>query len=211
MCCLKRHFANAFIEANAVDSVKEGFDMDTKSLRTYAKVDLSAITHNICEVKKRLDSHVRVMAVIKADGYGHGAVEVGTALRNLVDYFGVATIEEAAELRISGLMLPILILGYTMRGKYTDVVKYDITQTIYCYEDAVLLSKEAVAQNKTVKVHIATSSFCTSKFRKRSNRGFEARKLAMMEGIDSMGEMICPIKCPNAITIPAENIPFREK
>lgn len=135
--------------------------MDTSSLRTYARVDLSAIVHNICEVKKRIDSHVKVMAVIKADGYGHGAVEAGMALRNIVDYFGVATIEEAVELRNAGLMLPILILGYTMHGKYADVVQYDVTQTIYNYEDAKLLSSEADRQGKTVKVHIALDTGMT--------------------------------------------------
>lgn len=135
--------------------------MDTKSLRTYAKVDLSAVVHNICEVKKRTDSHVKVMAVIKADGYGHGAIEVGMALRNIVDYFGVATIEEAAELREAKLKLPILILGYTMHGKYADVVKYDAAQTIYNYEDARLLSEEAGKQGKTAKLHIALDTGMT--------------------------------------------------
>ena len=185
---MKRHFANAFIEASEIDNVKEGFDMDTKSLRTYAKVDLSAITHNICEVKKRVDSYVKVMAVIKADGYGHGAVEVGMALRNLVDYFGVATIEEAAELRTSGLLLPILILGYTMRGKYTDVVKYDVTQTIYCYEDAALLSKEAVVQNKTAKVHIAIDTGMTRiGFLPVKESVIEIQKIAALPGIEVEG------------------------
>lgn len=135
--------------------------METKSLRTYAQVDLSAIVHNICEVKKRVDDSVKVMAVIKADAYGHGAVAVGTALRNLVDYFGVATIEEAVELRQAGLMLPILILGYTMHGKYPDVVQYDVTQTIYNVEDAKRLAEEAHRQQKVAKVHIALDTGMT--------------------------------------------------
>ena len=69
--------------------------------RTYAKIDLGAILHNINEAKKRIEKHVKIMAIIKANGYGHGAVALGNFLKNEVDYYGVATIEEAMELRES--------------------------------------------------------------------------------------------------------------
>lgn len=162
--------------------------MDTKSLRTYAKIDLSAIVHNICEVKKRIDKQVKVMAVIKADGYGHGAIEAGMALRNMVDYFGVATIEEAIELREAKLMLPILILGYTMHGKYADVVKYDVIQTIYSYEDAKRLSEAAVMQKKTVKIHIAIDTGMTRiGFPSVQDSVFEIQKIAALPGIEMEG------------------------
>lgn len=162
--------------------------MDVNSLRTYAKVDLSAIVHNICEVKKRIPKDVMVMAVIKADGYGHGAVEAGTALRNIVDYFGVATIEEAIELRRANLLLPILILGYTMHGKYEEVVKYDITQTIYSFADAVLLSQEAVKQGKSVKVHIALDTGMTRiGFMPEESAVAEIQQIAGLAGIEIEG------------------------
>lgn len=135
--------------------------MEEKKLRSYVRVDIPAVIHNINEVKKRVAPDVKVMAVIKADAYGHGAVEVGTALRNVVDCFGVATIEEAVELRTAGLLLPILILGYTMHAKYADVVAWDVTQTIYNYEDAKLLSAEARRQGKTARVHIALDTGMT--------------------------------------------------
>ncbi len=135
--------------------------MSKKNMRTYVEVSLPAIIHNIQQVKKRVPEDVKVMAVIKSDGYGHGAVEVGTALRNSVDYFGVAAIEEAIELRCAGLMLPILILGYTMHGKYDDVVRHDVAQTIYNFEDARLLSEMAGMCRKIAKVHIAVDTGMT--------------------------------------------------
>lgn len=92
--------------------------------RCYADIDLRAIGHNIDQVKGKIPEGVKVMAVIKADAYGHGAVQVGKYLENQVDYFGVATIEEAVELRKSGLQLPILILGYTLKEQYKNVVSY---------------------------------------------------------------------------------------
>lgn len=95
------------------------------------------------------------MAVIKADGYGHGAIEVGSFLEDRVDYFAVATIEEAIELRQSGIHLPILILGYTSPSQYPDIVEYDITQTIYNLETAEALSRCAAHHDKKAKIHIA--------------------------------------------------------
>ena len=74
-------------------------------------------------MKKQIDKNVKVMAVIKADGYGHGAVTIGEFLKIEVDYYGVATIEEAIELRENGVELPILILGYTSPSQYEDIVK----------------------------------------------------------------------------------------
>lgn len=135
--------------------------MKKSNLRTFVLVDLPAIIHNIREVRNRVSDDVKIMAVIKSDGYGHGAVEVGTALRNSVDYFGVAAIEEAVELRNAGLMLPILILGYTMHGKYDDVVRHDVAQTIYNIEDARLLSDMAGKCLKKAKVHIAVDTGMT--------------------------------------------------
>ena len=92
-------------------------------LRTYARIDLEAILHNINEVKKRIEKKVKIMAVIKADGYGHGAAILGNFLENEVDYYGVATIEEAMELRKCGINLPILILGYTSPSQFVELVE----------------------------------------------------------------------------------------
>lgn len=127
-------------------------------LRTCAIIDLKAIEHNINEVRKKIEDHVKVMAVIKADGYGHGAIKIGDFLKDKVDYFGVATIEEAVELRKNGIGIPILILGYTSPKQYEILANYDITQTIYNLEMAEEISKCGVKLKKTIKVHIAVET-----------------------------------------------------
>lgn len=89
--------------------------------RIYARIDIDAILHNLGECKRRIPEGTKVLAVIKADGYGHGAVELAHQLESEVDYFGVAVIEEAVELRRAGIKKPILILGYTSpSGRFAD-------------------------------------------------------------------------------------------
>lgn len=130
-------------------------------LRCWAEISLSAIGHNIEEVRKRLAPGVRLLAVIKADAYGHGAVRVGKYLEDRVNYFAVATLEEAVELRENGIRLPILILGYTSPSQYEDLVAFDITQTIYSRETAELLNREAANQGKRAGIHIALDTGMT--------------------------------------------------
>lgn len=122
--------------------------------RIYAKIDIDAIIHNLGECRRRIPEGTRVLCVIKADGYGHGAVELAHQLEDKADYFGVAVIEEAVELRRAGIDKPILILGYTSPSQDDLLVKYDITQNIYTYDMAKRLSDRAVELEKTVKCHI---------------------------------------------------------
>ena len=89
-------------------------------LRCYAEISLEAIGHNIREVKKRLPEGVKLLGVVKANAYGHGAVPVASYLENQVDYFATATIEEAVELRENGISAPILILGYVSPSQYGE-------------------------------------------------------------------------------------------
>ena len=130
-------------------------------LRCYAEVSLEAIGHNIGEVKKRIVPEVRLMVVIKADAYGHGALAVSRYLEPKVDYFGVATLEEAIELREGGIRLPILVLGYTSPSQYADLIKYQIAQTIYSLDTAQKLNEEAEIQKKKAVVHIALDTGMT--------------------------------------------------
>ena len=122
--------------------------------RIYARIDIDAILHNLGECKHRIPEGTKVLAVIKADGYGHGAVELAHQLEDKVDYFGVAIIEEAVELRRAGIKKPILILGYTSPSQDDLLINYDITQNIYTYDMAKRLSDRAVALGKKVKFHI---------------------------------------------------------
>ena len=87
-------------------------------LRTYCEIDLKAIRENYINIKKKTGDKAMTMAVIKADGYGHGAVEVAHYLSDIADYFGVATIDEGVELRKAGLKQPILLLGYNSPSLY---------------------------------------------------------------------------------------------
>lgn len=144
-----------------------------KYLRTYAKIDLDAVLHNIKEVKKQIENSVKVMAVIKADGYGHGATALGDFLKEEVDYYGVATIEEAIELREYGIELPILILGYTSPNQYIELVENNITQTVYTLEMAKEMSKAGEICGKKAKIHIALDTGMT-------RIGFEANEASIL-------------------------------
>ena len=135
-------------------------DKMRNDLRTYVTVNLDAIADNLRQVRQKAGPGVKVMAVIKTDAYGHGAVAVSQYLyaKGLADWFAVASISEAIELRQAGITLPILILGYTMHAWYPAVVSYDIAQTIYSVEDAELLSRTALSQGKKARVHIAVDT-----------------------------------------------------
>ncbi len=144
--------------------VKKKEDVETimeTYLRTWCEIDLDAILQNILNIKQKAQNGVKVMAVIKADGYGHGAVEIARYIHQDVDYFGVATIEEAVELRENQISEPILILGYTSPSLYALNIKYDVDQTIYSLETASRISEEAARQKKTARIHIALDTGMT--------------------------------------------------
>lgn len=119
--------------------------MDNKFLktRTWTEIDRGAITRNNERVKSLLPAGTGVMAVVKADAYGHGAVEVATLLADKVDSFGVASVYEAVELRKNGIENDILILGGTEGDFFSDLVEYDIMPSIFDIKSAVKLSEAA--------------------------------------------------------------------
>lgn len=121
--------------------------------RTYAQINLDAINRNINNVIEKTGSKAKLLAVIKADAYGHGAVEIGRLLEDRCSFFGVACVAEALELINAGLTKPILILGYVSPYEYPKIVKNNIRIPIFSYEDAKALSEEAVQQGKTVPFH----------------------------------------------------------
>ena len=98
------------------------------------------------------------MVIIKADGYGHGAIPIAKVLDPIVDAFGIAIIEEGIELRENGITKPLLILGVTPVPLYSKLVEYDIMPAVFSFESARLLAKEAKKQNKTAKIHIAVDT-----------------------------------------------------
>ncbi len=123
--------------------------------RAWAEVDLDAISHNVKGIKNIIRPDVKLMAVVKADAYGHGAFEVAkTCLESGAERLAVAFVDEAVELRRKGIEVPILLLGVSMPDAIESIIKYDITPAVAGVEFAKQLSKAAVAAKKTVKVHI---------------------------------------------------------
>lgn len=121
----------------------------------WAEVDLKAIAHNVCELRRITNSNSRLLAVVKANGYGHGSVEVARcALDNSAEMLGVARIHEAILLRNEGIDAPILVLGHTPTFCYEDILNYDIIQTLFSRQAAESLSSFAVSHKKKVKVHV---------------------------------------------------------
>lgn len=129
--------------------------------RVEARINLDAICNNIDEVRRNINDNTKIMAVIKADGYGHGAVALATALKDKVDAYGIAIIEEGIELRLAGFEKPILILGFTPHQQYEDLLKYDISQTVFQYDMAKRLSDIAVSLGKKAKIHIKVDTGMT--------------------------------------------------
>ena len=119
-------------------------------------IDLDAIRHNIQEVKKR--AGVPVMAIIKADAYGHGAVEIARHLDEDCAFFGVSSMLEALELRRAEIEKPILILGYTPVEAFPDAIRLGIRPTIFHYEDALALSLVAQKLGLTAHFHFAVDT-----------------------------------------------------
>ena len=123
---------------------------------TYVKIDLDTIDANIDAIRARVGTDV--MAVIKADAYGHGAIQVARLLQDKCSFFGVSSILEAMELRRAGLYNPILILGHTPVSAFPALVQAEIRPTIYHYEDALALSKAAEREGKTAAFHLAVDT-----------------------------------------------------
>lgn len=133
--------------------------METHS-RICATIDLDAIADNIKLITSKLNSGTRLLAVIKADGYGHGAIPIAQMIDNddAIWGVGVATIEEALALRNAKIKKPILLLGFTFEEDYESVANNDLTPTIFTLKQAQALSKVAREAGKTINIHIAVDT-----------------------------------------------------
>ena len=123
--------------------------------RTWVEIDLDAVAQNVRIINKLLDGKSRLMAIVKADAYGHGAVFTARELAECgVGFFGVSSIDEAVQLRQSGIVQDILILGYTdpSEDNADKLSRYNITQTVFNLEQTERLSKTAGRRN--IKAHI---------------------------------------------------------
>lgn len=127
-------------------------------MRTYAEIDLDAIGNNFRELKKCVNNTTMLCAVIKADGYGHGAVMIAEYLKDIADYFAVATADEAIELRTAGITTPILILAYVHEDEYKELIENNIELTVFTSDSAKKISEIALSTAKTAKIHIAVDT-----------------------------------------------------
>ena len=121
----------------------------------WAEVNLNAIASNVRNLKSITAPGAAMMAVVKANAYGHGAVPVArTALENGATLLGVARVSEGIMLRQAGIEAPILVLGFTVPADFNNLISYQLTQTIYNFETAELLSTAAARAGKKAQVHI---------------------------------------------------------
>ena len=153
---------------------------------TRVKIDLDVIARNFDAVKEKVK--VPVMAIIKADAYGHGAIQVARLLENKCSFFGVSSMLEAMELRQAGLTNPILILGHTPINAFPMAIENGIRPAIFHWKDAVALSEAAQAAGHTALFHLAVDTGM-------SRLGFQAtqesldicEKIVRLPGIQAEG------------------------
>jgi alanine racemase len=121
----------------------------------WAEIDLAAIAHNVRELRRRADPQAKVMAVVKANGYGHGAVEVArTALASGAEWLGVARLPEAIPLREAGFDGPILVFGYTPPAAAARLIDCDLRQSVYSLAAARAYSDAAAGRGRRLRVHL---------------------------------------------------------
>jgi alanine racemase len=120
----------------------------------WAEIDLAAIAHNVRELRRIIDPRARLMIAVKANAYGHGAVQVArTGLANGADQLGVARIDEGVELRRAGIRAPILVFGYTPAGLAPVLADHDLTASVFSLEGAALLDA-ALPGHQQLAVHL---------------------------------------------------------
>ncbi len=123
--------------------------------RTWAEINMNALEENVSNIRKITDKNAMIMAVVKADAYGHGAINVAKCLlAHGADRLAVSELDEAIELRRAGIDAEILILGASFDEECDQLVKYDITPAVFTKSFAEKLSEAAKKQGKTAKLHI---------------------------------------------------------
>lgn len=119
--------------------------MESTLRRTWAEIDLDALEYNYNTIRRHIGEGTRFLGVVKADAYGHGAIKVATVLQQAgADYLAVSSIDEAMELRLGGITMPILILGHTPGEQVERLIEYNITQAVSCMAKAEEYSKEVM-------------------------------------------------------------------
>ena len=129
--------------------------MESTLKRTWAEVDLDALAHNYERIRRHVGEKTKLLGVIKADAYGHGAVPVAKELEALgASYLAVSNIDECEEVRLGGVTLPVLMLGFTPADQAERILELDMTQAVQSLDIAKAFSAAAVKCGKKMKVHI---------------------------------------------------------
>ena len=158
--------------------------------RTWAEVDLDAIAENARSINKILNGKSKIMAIVKADAYGHGAVFAARELAGRgIDFFGVSSLDEAVQLRESGLDQNILILGYTdpAAENIGKIIKYGITQTVFDFDYAKKISK----YGKKIKVHIKIDTGMNRLGFRYTGKNKDENIIAKLKEIKKTDNLIC--------------------
>lgn len=154
--------------------------MENALKRTWAEIDLDALTHNYQQARKLIGAKVKYLGVVKADAYGHGAVQISHKLEELgADYLAVSSLDEARELRLGGVQAPILILGHTPPAMVPQLIEYNITQTVSAQAKAEEYNTEAERCGGTLRVHIKVDTGM-------SRLGFLVRGRHFSGGVDAI-------------------------
>lgn len=158
--------------------------------RVFAKINMDAILSNMEQMNQNLKEGTKMLAVVKTDGYGHGSIPIAKLLQNK-EYmfgFGVATVDEAMNLRNAGIKLPILILGYTFPDGYDDLAKEDIRPALFREDNLALLSEAAERNGKSIKVHIKVDTGMSRLGIRPDDSGLEfVKKVNETKGIEIEG------------------------
>jgi alanine racemase len=151
---------------------------------TRAEISIDALEHNFTQIKKRTGPTRKILTVIKANAYGHGAVRIAQTLENLgVDFFGVATCEEAIELRQASITTPIIVLGGFFPGQGVYAHRFDLIPVVYNLESAEELSRCASANNRTIHIHLKIDTGMGRLGILPSETGLFIQKLTQLKGI----------------------------
>ena len=176
--------------------------MDSTLKRTWASIDLDALAYNCRHLQERMGPGARMLGVVKADAYGHGAIEAARTLEELgAEYLAISNIDEARELRLAGIRLPILQLGLTPADQTGAVIKSGVTQAVWSERAAEDFSREAVAAGGRMRAHIKLDTGM-------SRLGFQCDEAHF----DRSLEEICRVcALPGAFKTATSDIPKLEK
>ena len=158
--------------------------------RLWAEINMDSIKHNYQVIKEAIGKDTKLCCVVKADGYGHGAVEICKTYHELgVDFLAVSNLDEALELRRADISEPILILGFTPPDRCADLSRYNISQAVYGSEYAGLLSEKCALSGVEVKIHIKLDTgmsrigFMCQEFPRDNNSIEEIKSVCRMKGL----------------------------